>query len=134
MLRNNARWGLVAGCLAAAAAWAVTAGPASADDASPTVTPAVYPVEDGNAQGGTVQLVRHHGYYGGHGWGGGWHRGWGWGGGWRGYGWGGSYRPFYRPYFYRPYYGYGFYGGPGFGYGYPMYGYGPGPNYGGGWW
>jgi hypothetical protein len=103
--------GLGAGCAAVVAAFTMVQSKASADDAPLTVTPAVYRVDDTAPSGGTVQLVRHRGWYG---------RGWGWGGyrGYRGYGYG--YRGFYRPY-YRP-----FYGAYGPGYGYPGNGYGYG--------
>jgi tetratricopeptide (TPR) repeat protein len=79
-----------------------------------------------------------------HGWGGGWgHRGGGWGGGWGGYrgfggggfgyrglGWGGYYRPW--GFGYRSIgFGYPYYGGYGYGLGYPYYGVGYGGGYGG---
>ena len=117
---SRRRWalGLIVACVALAAMYAMVPAQASADDARLTVTPAVYRSGDSNA-GATVQLVRHHGYYGG---------GRGWYGGYRGYGygygggWGGYRRGFYG----RPYYG--AYAAPGYGYGYgyaaPGYGYG----------
>ncbi|MGE5193278.1 MAG: hypothetical protein ACM3U2_12350 [Deltaproteobacteria bacterium] len=134
MLRKKVMFGLVAGCVAVAGAWALSPAQASADDAHLTVTPAVYRVNGASAPPASVQLVRHHGYYGGGGWRGG-YRGYGWGGGYRGYGWGGGYRGYgwggyYRPYYARPYYGYS--GGLGYGYGYGYPGYGYGGYYGGG--
>lgn len=131
MSRRKWALGLVVACVALAAMYAMAPAQASADDARLTVAPAVYRPGDSNA-GASVQLVRHHGYYGG---------GRGWYGGYRGYGygyggWGGYRRGFYgRPYvgvYAGPGYGYGYgYGAPGYGYGYAAPGYGYG-YYGGG--
>ncbi len=133
--RNKAIIGMSIASVALWAALTMAPAPASADDASLKVTPAVLQTGDSTAPQATVRQVRWgRGGWGGGGWGRGWgggYRGYGWGGGYRGWGYGGFYR---RPYFGGYPYGYG-YGYPGYGYayGYPGYGYG-GYGYGGGYW
>jgi hypothetical protein len=116
MVWRKATIGLGMGCVALAAACALSPGKTMADDARHAVSPAVYRVNGASAAGAKIQLVRHHGYNGG--------RGWGWGGGYRGYG----YAGFHRPYYARPFYGAYYGASPGYGYGYgsPGYGYGGG--------